>query len=97
MWGETTPATDRDCSWSTYKYTNGAENNLTKYVPESKTSHYGDNGFLTIKQSSTLRMTLPMSLSVASSVCQPTLSGRNFMKTVLVLGLGLGSMASMAI
>ena len=47
MWGETTPATDRDCSWSTYKYANGAYNKLTKYSTDHGTnSHYSDNGFI---------------------------------------------------
>jgi hypothetical protein len=61
MWGEITPANDRDCSWSTYKYANGAEDMLTKYVPKPdwstigilrrvgayipESQTYGDNGF----------------------------------------------------
>ncbi len=48
MWGEATPATDRDCSWEGYSLANGTSNDdpkLTKYVPESEASKYGDNGF----------------------------------------------------
>ena len=47
MWGETTPATDRECSWVSYSLAKGTTSDdpkLTKYVPESK-SKYGDNGF----------------------------------------------------
>ena len=45
MWGETTTATERMCSWITYNYANGAENKLTKYVPEDKASEYGNDGY----------------------------------------------------
>ncbi|MBQ3635540.1 MAG: hypothetical protein II951_08000 [Bacteroidales bacterium] len=54
MWGDKIPATGRDCFWSTYKYANGTENRLFKYVPESlfhkfnlesEESYYGDDGF----------------------------------------------------
>ena len=46
MWGEITPANDRDCSWSTYKYANGAEDMLTKYVPKPNGSTIGILGVL---------------------------------------------------
>jgi hypothetical protein len=48
MCGESIPATDRDCSWEGYSLANGSSNDdpkLTKYVPESEASKYGDNGF----------------------------------------------------
>ena len=47
MWGETTPATDRECSWVSYSLAKGTTSDdpkLTKYFPESQ-SKYGDNGF----------------------------------------------------
>ena len=50
MWGETSPATDRECSWKSYSLANGDDNKLTKYIPDSLASKYGDNDFFDNKR-----------------------------------------------
>lgn len=59
-WGETEPKADY--MWSNYKYCNGDEKHLTKYVPQEKASSCGDEGFYDNK------ITLELSDDVASQL-----------------------------
>ncbi|MBQ3636223.1 MAG: hypothetical protein II951_11500 [Bacteroidales bacterium] len=56
MWGETEPATDRECWWPTYKYAYGSGNMLTKYVthPDGEAPHYGAGYYYEDDEVSTL-------------------------------------------